>query len=368
MKSQTLRAQIALSLINGMGAQRITRLLKRYSEPERIFKSSYRELTRIEGIGDGTARQISNFNDWKRVDRIIEQSEKTNVWLLSYADENYPERLKHIYDPPVLIWGKGNQQALNKPGIAIIGTRNPGPYGREMAEDFTRSLRGKGLSIISGLAYGIDTIAHRVCCEQGGVTVGVMGSGIDWIYPSSNKKLVERMLENDGALITEFPPGTKPDAGNFPVRNRVVSGLSLGVLVIESGVTGGSMITARLALDQGREVFVIPHPANTKTGEGCNVLIQRGHGKLVQNVDDVLIEIDVYVDAGKSAAPVSGWKNATLSKQETTVCSSLENGDKHIDELSEETGLPGHKLLPVLLNLEMQGLVKALAGKRFKIL
>jgi len=365
LKTEAIRAQIALSLISGLGAQRITRLIRHFKEPERIFNRSHKELLRVEGVGQGIVKQISTFSDWDAVDRIIKYAADNNVWLLTFTDERYPEKLRHIYDPPIMLWGKGDIQALSKPGIAVIGTRKPTLYGKEMAELFSKALISKGLSVISGLAYGIDTIAHRVSADQNGVTVAVLGSGIDRIYPESNKNLVQRIIDENGAVISEFPPGTKPDAGNFPIRNRIVSGLSLGVLVVESGITGGSIITANLALDQGREVFAIPHPIGRANGEGCNTLIKKGQSKLVQNLNDILNEIQVeFLDTTVSVVEPS-WKKQQLTDFESDLCKALQE-PVQIDDLAEALQKPGYTILPVLLQLELKGCVKALPGKKFK--
>lgn len=366
-QKQNIKPNLALSMINGLGAQKITRLIRHFKEPEKIFESSPNELTRIDGIGIGIAKQILSFKDWDRVDKILKYAEKSDVWLLTQTDEEYPERLRHIYDPPILLWGRGNKNALSRDGIAIIGTRKPSAYGRDSAERFTKELVNNGLSIFSGLAYGIDTIAHRTTVEQKGTTVAVLGSGIDWIYPDANRKLAERIIENNGAIVTEFVPGTKPDAGNFPVRNRIVSGLSLGVLVVESADTGGSMITVGAALDQGREVFVIPHNLNNTAGAGCNSIIKRGHGKLVQNLQDILSELSVNVQQENKVQHQPKWKQIELSTEEYALCEAIGKETIHIDTLAEKTGIPGHSILVSLLQLELKGCVKALAGKHFQL-
>lgn len=366
-QKQNIKPHLALSMINGLGAQKITRLIRHFKKPEKIFESTPTELTRIDGIGTGIAKQILNFKDWERVDNILKYAENSDVWLITQNDEEYPERLKHIYDPPVLLWGIGNKDALSTEGLAIIGTRKPTPYGRDAAVRFTKELVSNGLSIFSGLAYGIDTLAHRTCVEQKGTTVAVLGSGIDWIYPDANRKLAERIIENNGAIVTEYVPGTKPDAGNFPVRNRIVSGLSLGVLVVESADTGGSMITVSAALDQGREVFVIPHNLNNAAGAGCNSIIKRGHGKLVQNLQDILSELSINVMRGNKAEHQPRWKEVKLTKEERALCTAIGSETIHIDTLAEKTGIPGHNILVSLLQLELKGCVKALAGKHFQL-
>lgn len=286
-----LRTLLALSIIPGLGVRRARQLILKCKDVSSIFKLSKKELQSYEGIGEASALSILSFKDWDQIDSILYQTEKSKSQIITLADPEYPNLLKQIYDPPILFWMKGNPEALSKPGIGVIGTRNATSYGKKQVVRFTRELGEAGLSIFSGLAYGIDAIAHKTAIETGVPTVAVLGSGIDNLYPRKHASLANEIISSGGAVITEFPLGTNPDAGNFPVRNRIVSGMSLGVLVIESGIQGGSMITADLALDQNREVFAIPHHLDNISGSGCNYLIKRGSAKLVQTVDDILEEL-----------------------------------------------------------------------------
>lgn len=328
------------------------------------------QLTSVYGIGEQTAEQILKFNDWKEADEIIEDVERSKYQLLTYADEAYPKLLKQIYDPPILLWLRGDTTALDTDSIAMVGTRKASSYGKKMASRLARELVEAGLTIVSGLAYGIDAASHKATLEAGGKTIAVLGSGIDNIYPSKNIRMAFEMAEHGGAVISEFPPGTEPDSGNFPVRNRIVSGLSLGTLVVESGLKGGSMITASSALDQNREVFVVPHAADSKNGAGCNHLIKTGQGKLVQSVDDILNEINIHREkpSKSHSKPVEKkWKSVEMDELETSICQLLENGPMHIDDIGEELELPTHQLLPKLLELEMQDCVEQQAGKIFQL-
>jgi len=368
------RELVALNLIPNLGAQRIKTLLARAGDPQEIFRMSRKQLSAVYGIGDVLADTIVRFDRWEEADRLIAESTRAGFQLLTLADDAYPKLLREIYDPPVLLWIWGDVAALDKSGVAVVGTRQPSAYGREMAEQFSRELIREGLTIVSGLAYGIDGIAHRQAVEAGSTTVAVLGSGVDRIYPSKHIGLAKRIVETGGAVISEFPPGTKPDAVNFPVRNRVVSGLTLGTLVVESGMEGGSMITARLALDQNREVFVVPHALQNRTaaGTGCNYLIQTGQGKLVQSIGDILNEIATHTKiepAEKKEPPARKWKSVELDKLAVSICSLLEESDspRHIDELGARLDLPSHKLLPKLLELEMLECVKQSAGRNFEL-
>ncbi|MCH8556491.1 MAG: DNA-processing protein DprA [Balneolia bacterium] len=397
MNHDEIKIHIALSLVHGLGAGRIIRLMQEFPNAEDVFRASEKQIREIPGFGKTIASNILKFRDWKRVDEILSVTENTDAWLLSINDEKYPSRLRHIYDPPLIIWGRGEVDALSRQGIAIIGTRKPTAYGRDKASSFAGRLAKTGLSIISGLAYGVDTLAHTAAVENNGCTVAVLGSGIDKIYPASNKRLTDEIINKGGAVISEFVPGTKPDRENFPTRNRVVSGLSLGVLVVESDVTGGSMITAYSALDQGREVFAIPHDITTQTGKGCNTMIKKGHAKLTMNVDDILEELnldwsvlelpeedpelqkELFGEEGEgkgvthpkrkvSEAPKKNWRSKEdLTEEMKQVCELLEAGEMHIDDLADKAAKPGHLLLGTLLDLELQELVVAKSGKRFSL-
>ncbi len=368
------RTILALTMIDGLGGRKIKLLLGAVHQPEDLFNLSYKELIRIPGVGPNIAGAVSGFKSWDKVDEVLDQTEKTGSRILSIETDGYPDLLRQLPESPLLLWVKGNVDALSTDAIAVVGTRRASKYGREMAEKLTRELISSGFTITSGLAYGIDTDAHRICVEQGAPTVAVFGSGIDWIYPNSNIPLAHRILEEDGAWVSEFPPGTKPDAGNFPVRNRIVSGLSLGTLVIESGDEGGSMITAKMALDQNREVFAVPHPVGATGGAGCNMLIKNGMAKLVENIEDINSEIRRYyskepvtADAPKITKKPECEERTDLDDQSRMICKLLSEGPLHIDSISEQSGIPTDKLLVKLLELEFASCVKQRAGKYFEL-
>lgn len=372
-KKAPIREFVALHLIDNLGAQRIRMLLQGVSHPQLIFRLERHELEQIHGIGPMTADDIVTFNKWSEVDRILAKTERTGAQIMTFWDDDYPALLREIYDPPIMLWIRGDRSVLDTHSISIVGTRKAGKYGRRMADKFARALVEQGLTVVSGLAYGIDGVAHRATIKAGGKTVAALGSGIDWIYPEDHIGLAEKIVETGGAVISEFPLGTKPDMGNFPVRNRIVSGMSYGTLVVESGINGGSMITAKSALDQNREVFVIPHALGHPNSIGCNSLIKRGMGKLVQNAEDILEEIKVHYDPKKaqnkpekiSAERV--WKTLDLDEFSNQICQTLESGTQHIDSLSEELEIESHKLLSKLLELEMKGCVNQKAGKNFEL-
>ncbi len=369
--TQNLRTLLALSLISGLGPKRVKQLVQTVKDPGSIFSVTKQELCQVEGIGEASALSILSFNKWDEVDCLLRNTEKTRSRIVTLIDPDYPELLKQIYDPPVLFWIKGKVSALSKPGVAIIGTRNTTSYGRKMAEKLSKELGKEGLCIYSGLAEGIDSIAHEAALEVKASTVAVLGSGMDNLYPRSNAELANKIVMNGGAVITEFPPGTKPEAGNFPIRNRIVSGLSLGVLVAESGIQGGSMITADLALDQNREVFTIPHTLENASGTGCNYLIKTGAAKLVQSVHDILDELPITQnkksDVKPIPKPVAPWRKEDLSKLDKKICETLEKGALQIDTLADTLSENVSQLLVNLLQLEMKGIVIQKAGKMFEL-
>lgn len=371
----SVREFVALHLIDNLGAQRIRLLLQGVEHPQLIFRLKRHELESIRGIGSKTANQIVTFNDWDNVDKIIKKTSRIGAQIMTFWDDDYPTLLREIYDPPILLWIKGDRKILDTNGLSIVGTRKAGKYGQQMAEKFATELARYGFTIISGLAYGIDGVAHRATIKAGGKTIAVLGSGIDWIYPEDHKELASQIIETGGAVISEFPLGTAPEMGNFPVRNRIVSGMSLGTLVAESGIEGGSMITARSALDQNREVFVIPHALGHPNSMGCNSLIKRGMGKLVQSVGDILDEINAQIDPAQSDIELETKKERVekvrksedLDELSVQICKMLEDNSYHIDHLAKELKMKTNKLLPKLLELEMKGYVVQKAGKNFEL-
>lgn len=367
-----LRNLIALTLIPGLGSKRVKHLVQECTDLANLFSFSKTQLISFEGIGEASALAILSFKDWDQVDALISETKKVGAQIITIADPEYPRLLKEIYDPPILFWLKGNPEALSKPGVAVVGTRNASTYGKKQAEKLSTQLAEAGLCIFSGLAYGIDTIGHQSALEVGAPTVAVLGSGIDNLYPKNNAVVANRIVKSGGAVISEFPPGTIPDKGNFPLRNRVVSGLSLGVVVMESGIKGGSMITAELALDQNREVFAVPHPLGNPSGTGCNYLIKKGAAKLVQVVDDILVELPIDFSSDPKVtqveeAKIQAWRDYKLDELSTNICEQLERGAIQIDDLAEALERNTSEILVALLQLEMQDLITQKAGKIFEL-
>ncbi len=327
-----------------------------------------RELCAIEGINTELAKRLKNA--FKRKDEFSEilarESEKLDTIgarCITYWDEEYPAILRNIYDPPLVIYVLGQMPSESEKAVAVVGTRIPTQYGKHVTAQLTEELVQSGITVISGLARGVDTVAHRTAVQNGGCTIAVLGSGVDIIYPAENKNLSNDILKN-GALVSEFPIGTFPDAPNFPKRNRIISGLSRGVVVVETGMTGGAMITAKLALDQGREVFAVPGNIGVRQSEGTLALIQRGEAKLVVNTNDILVEIGAQ--KAKLTASVEKEKMlSTLNLFEQKLIQVIGIEPMQIDAIANVTTLSVSDCLVYLLSLEFKGLVKQLPGKMF---
>lgn len=359
------RALIALSLVPGVGAGRVRQLVTRLGSAQRVLAASVDALARVPGIGPQTATAIAKCEAGAAVDDQIRRAVRTRSKMVLSEDDRYPYLLKNIYDPPAFLWVRGHLPVTDGPelAISIVGTRRPTAYGKRIAHELARELAAIGFTIVSGLAYGIDACAHRGALEAGGRTIGVLGSGVDRIYPTQHSRLAHRILEQ-GALVSEFSMGASPEAGNFPRRNRIVSGLSLGSLIVEAFDEGGALITARLALEQNREVFAVPGPVTSKASSGAHRLIQDGYAKLVQGVDDILDELDVNL-------PSNRIRNETtidltqLAPEEQALCRAMDTEARHIDQICSESGLDPSTALAHLLSLEFKGLVRQLAGMQF---
>jgi len=365
------RALIGLSLVSGVGAQRMRALLATFDTPSSVFQASRSALTQVDGIGPQTAEAILTFDDRAAVEQEMERAEKLDATLLSPWDERFPDRLREIYDPPAFLWMRGALRPTEGPMITIVGTRRCTDYGRTQAHHFAAELTRRGFTVVSGLAYGVDAAAHRGALDAGGRTLAVLGSGVGRIYPQKHTGLAERITEH-GAVLSEYGLDADPDASNFPERNRILSGLSLGTLVVESYSKGGALITARLSLEQNREVFAVPGAVTKDSSRGTNRLIQRGHAKLVLEVEDLLEELPEVtvedpdtVEAETVSAEQGPDPTEELPDEEKKLYDALTETPVHIDALCEETGLDPSTALQTLLKLEFKGLVHQMAGKQF---
>jgi len=354
--------------IEGIGPVRILNLINKFSSIDTIFELSKSDLIRVESINSNLANRIvagiKNLDSiQKLLNRELEQLEKLNAKVILFSDDDYPELLKRIYFPPLILYTLGEFKENDKYSISIVGTRKPTEYGKLEANRFASKLAQQNITIVSGMARGIDTAAHRAALSSGGRSIAVIGSGLDVIYPPENRKLFNNIKEN-GSIVSEFEIGTKPDAQNFPKRNRIISGLSLATILVESKINGGAMRTANYALDQNREVFAIPGDLNKTESDGTNYLIQKNGAKLAREPEDILIDLELKLK------PVVGVNipkpSIELSLFEEKILETIKEKEKQIDKIADDTGLSTADCLVNLLSLEFKGLVRQLPGKIFK--
>jgi DNA processing protein len=361
---------LALALTPGLACRLCARLLKRFGSPDGIFRAS---LTQLEAcsIPASAAQAVFKKEAFKRAEKELAGVRKiAGCGLLNWTDPEYPQTLLQIYDAPVLLYVRGDQQILNLPALSIVGTRKPTLYGTQMAERLGRELAARGIVIVSGMARGIDAIGHQGALAVNGRAIGVLGTGIDVCYPKENKKLYEKVLQR-GAILSEFPLGTHPAPENFPIRNRIVAGMPLGAVIVEGAQYSGSLITARLAMEFGREVFGVPGNVTQPVSFAPNLLIKQG-AKLVTNAADIIEELPTPVRAAlvQAEQPEAEQRNlliaAALNSAEKKVYELLNAEEsRHIDDIVESSGLNSSEILATLFNLEMKGIVRQTPGKQF---
>ncbi|HHX17840.1 MAG TPA: DNA-protecting protein DprA [Clostridium sp.] len=358
-----------LSSIPGIGAVKSKKLLEHFKSPYNVWRAKenqFKELTFLTG------RDVSNLMNGEirqQTKKHLENIYKNNIKILTIDDELYPSYLKNIYDPPVVLFVKGFFEK-NEKYIAVVGSRKATSYGLSMAQTISSELSNYGITIVSGMARGVDSYAHKGIISAGGRTIAVLGCGLDIVYPYENKKLMESIIEN-GACVSEYLPGTAPLANNFPARNRIISGMSLGVIVIEAGERSGSLITADFALEQGREVFALPGNVCSLKSAGTNRLIKEG-AKIVTSIEDILEEINVnFSDENmekffeKKILDERFFKG--LDNEERTVASCLKLEPSNIDLISKKTGFSVQLVSSILIMLELKGIVEQLPGKIYKL-
>jgi len=365
---------LALALTPGLGPTRIKKLIEQYGTADRVFQASLTELE-ATGMRAVSAQALATGKSLELAQQECAKAVEAGAKIISLSDPEYPSRLKEIYDPPVILFVKGSVDVLAQPGIAMVGTRHPTPYGSGMAERLSTDLAARGLVIISGLARGIDTASHRGAVAAKGKTVAVLGTGIDVMYPKENTRLTEQIVALGGALISEFPVGTFPAPQNFPVRNRIISGMSAGVLVVEAAEYSGTRITSRLALEQNRDVYAVPGNVTNKNSWGPNTLIKQG-AKLVATWEDVWEELPADIQAtlssmqNESPEPetASLFPDEAASPHEVKILKLLKADEStHIDQLVEllENEMSSSEIFASLFELELNGKIRQMPGKNF---
>jgi DNA processing protein len=356
---------IALSRIEGLGCVGFKKLAEHFNDPTAAFSAPATTLAEIHRLDKNIIDGLRNFSAWDEVEAEIIRAEKAAVKIVPFTDSTYPARLRMIPDPPPLLYVKGDIRSEDEKAVAVVGSRSASDYGRRVARDLCRGLASLGFTIVSGMARGIDGTAHETALIAGGRTIAVLGSGVDRAYPAEHQQLYQRISEN-GAVISEFPLGTRPMAFNFPARNRLISGLSLGVVVVEATEKSGSLITAALALEQGREVFAVPGEVGASRSRGAHRLIRQG-AKLVETVDDIMEEIAPQLAARRGDAGSVAKRELPqhLGDEFQKIFGLFQERSLQIDEVIENSGYSPSRVSEILLELELQGYLKQLPGKKY---
>ena len=357
---------IALSRVPGIGDARVKKLVAYCGGAKEVFKKPKSFLNKIPSIGHSLTSAIANSDVLRLAEYELNYAAKNNVRTISFLDDGYPKRLKHCEDSPIVLYAKGNGNINPNNAISIVGTRNATRDGKEITEAIVQDLAKANVTIISGLAYGIDVAAHRACLKYDVPTIGCLAHGLDRVYPKVHTQTANEMLEK-GALITDFPIGTKPDRENFPKRNRIVAGMADATIVVEAGIKGGALITAELANSYSRDVFAIPGRINDTYSAGCHKLIMQHKAALITSGDDVLKALG-WNEQQKPSAPKQQTKLLVdLTEEQEKVVSVLQEKNHTIDRIAVLSGYPMSKVASILLELEFEGIVSNLPGKLYKL-
>jgi DNA processing protein len=358
---------VALSRVKGLGCSSFKKLVNHLADPTQAFSASATELARIEGLDRNAVEGLLGFSAWDEVEREIRRAVQAGVQIVPFASTGYPARLRTIPDPPPCLYVRGEIRDDDDRAVAVVGSRMASEYGRRVAHDLCRGLASLGFTVVSGMARGIDGMAHEAALGAGGRTVAVLGSGADQAYPPEHEPLYRKIIAS-GAVVSELPIGTRPLAFNFPARNRLISGLSLGVVVVEATEKSGSLITAAMAVEQGREVFAVPGEAGASRSRGAHRLIRQG-AKLVETVGDIVEEIapQLLERPGAAARPSVPALAQDAPEDLRKIFALFQDRSAHIDEITEASGLPPARVSEILLELELQGLLKQLPGNRYRV-
>ncbi|MDI6785794.1 MAG: DNA-processing protein DprA [bacterium] len=355
-------AFLTLNKIPGLGPVRIKALLNYFKDAEEILRAGFKSLSIVPGIGEFFANNICKHKNEIDIEKELSKIQKDEVKIITLEDDNYPELLKNIFDPPIVLYVKGEIKKEDEKALAIVGSRLATSYGKRVAYDIAKDLSYRGFNIVSGMARGIDTYAHKGALEAKGRTIAVLGCGLDIIYPPENKKLWEEISEN-GAVITEYPYGSLPEKGNFPRRNRIISGFSKGVLVVEAWTKSGSLITANLALEQGREVFAIPGRIYSKFSQGTHNLIKQG-AKLVVNYQDILEEFGLEATQEGSPKKILEEKLLPIERK---IYSLINEEPIHVEDLAVLSKENIVDISRALIQMELKGAIRQLTGQRYTL-
>ncbi|WP_293306966.1 DNA-processing protein DprA [Pedobacter sp. UBA5917] len=358
--------KIALTFIKSIGPVTAKNLLAYCGSAENIFSASKKQLLQIPGVGEKTVEAIRGTDALVRAQQELDFVEKHGIEVLFFSDESYPRRLKNCFDAPILLYAKGTADLNHKRIVSIVGTRNATAYGKNLCKELCEALASYDVLVVSGLAYGIDVTAHKECLTNNIPTVGVLGHGLDRLYPKIHKSTSQKMVLN-GGLLTEFPILTNPDRQNFPQRNRIIAGIADVTVVVEASIKGGALITAEIANSYNKDVYAFPGRTNDVFSEGCNFLIKTNRAGLINRARDLIYYLgwDDEVKEKKKEAQTTLHLNLTPNEQ--MVVDALQNGQLSIDELCIQLNIQQSKLSIVLLTLEMQGIIVSLPGKIYKL-
>lgn len=352
---------LALKEVKGVGNRLFLQLIERFGDPENVFRASREALLEIPGIRPDLASRIRRHTPSKLIKQELERIAANNCNIIRFVDPSYPQLLRQIADPPPYLYGYGTLCA-DSANVAVVGSRNATTYGRTTTQRLCAALASRGVTIVSGMARGIDTAAHNGALSVGGTTIAVLGCGLGTVYPAENRQLFHQIAAA-GAVISEFPFHAGPDAHHFPIRNRIISGLSLGTVIVEATQKSGSLITAKLAAEQGREVFAVPGSVTSFKSMGTHKLIKEG-AKLVEHVDDILEELNLQLKQ-PSEGPTVQDREIPVTAEEKRILDELTPYPVHIDRVVRQVPLPPGKVSSLLLQLELKGLVQQSPGKRF---
>ena len=356
---------IAFGRVKGLGGVSFKKLAAHFADPTQVFSASAKELRQVQSLDEAVIDGLMNFSEWHQVETEVRRVREAGVTIVPFTDANYPARLRMIADPPPLLYVKGEIRPDDEKAVGVVGSRSASDYGRRVARDLCRGLAALGFTVVSGMARGIDGAAHETALRFGARTIAVLGSGVDRAYPPEHATLYQRITES-GAVISELPLGTRPMTFNFPARNRLISGLSLGVVVVEATERSGSLITAALAVEQGREVFAVPGEVGSSRSRGAHRLIRQG-AKLVETVDDIIEEIapQLLSRPGEPAREPQRMLPQGASAEVRKIFALLQGRSLQIDEVIEGSGFSPAKTSEILLDLELQGYLRQLPGKRY---
>jgi len=359
-------------MIKGLGPVTIRNLIAYCGSPENVFSMPKSKLLKIPGVGEKTLKLLKEAESYKkRAEEEVKFCEKYQIEMLPYLAPEYPQALKYQHDSPTILYKKGNLDLNTQEMIAVVGTRKPTDYGKNMAEQIATYFAERNINVVSGLAYGIDIAAHKAALKVGGATTAVLAHGLDRIYPTMHYEKAVEMLEK-GAWVSEFPSGTSPDAPNFPARNRIISGLCKAIIVVEAAKKGGALITANFGFEQNKEIYAVPGNVGLAFSEGCNHLIQHNIAKLLTHPQEVLNDLNIQwsneiAETLPKIEAKNDFSNVVLSAEETKIVGLLRKGEAQIDTISNQTDIPIAALNSLLLTMEFKGFIKQMPGKKFAL-